>query len=166
MYCIFAAPGVIDKYSTNGFINWLNSGLNGVYGTNSPVATEFLNRCDVDSGLARPNCAAVKAPTCDWKDTTSCIFQGYSFLGSGRCVSCNVGNPSYDVNILAGYTIAQLNSWLDGLIASNKGTPGTLSEKSVVEEYRKRCDVASGVPKSCTGSILLYILHFFIYEFQ
>lgn len=85
-------------------------------------------------------------PSCNWRDPTNCVFQGYS-LRNGVCESCNQGNPTYSATGLKDYSTADFIKWLNHLSGRNSGFAGPLSERSVVEDYRVRCDETTGIAK-------------------
>ena len=79
------------------------------------------------------------SPTCDRKDVSKCIFKDYTRRGD-TCVAPTSSQDNYDAYSLANnYDDTAFNGWLDDLYNRNAGSDPNKSERSNVEEYRKRC---------------------------
>jgi len=76
-------------------------------------------------------------PTCNFRDSTKCIFKGYTKQGNG-CVSSNE-NPTYNAPELATYSQEGFNNWLKALWSRDGGNNKAMSERAVVDDFINRC---------------------------
>lgn len=112
---------------------------------------EYVQRCQKVPGyqfltnlnnLQDPNSDAYKqAQSCNWRDSSKCIFRDYKKQGD----ACNVdGYQGYSTSGLAGYDQNTLDSWLEGLYQRDDGPDKNRSEAPNVRDYVQRCQKVPG----------------------
>ena len=112
---------------------WLNA--YGLASGSTPVLTAQGTIGTFAFAKMSSNAQPSSAQQCNWKDTSQCIFNGYTMSGD----SCsNQGNYGYSVSGLASYSASDLMGWLQALYNNNGG----YTEKAY--QYWNKCKSVPG----------------------
>jgi hypothetical protein len=117
---------------------WLNA-----YGIQSGSAPVIAGQGQIGTFVFSKLTANALNATCNWQDTSQCIFNDYT-MSNGVCLVQGTNTPAYSVSGLASYNASNLVSWLQALYNRNGGNDPTRGEAVNVYNYWNKCKNVPG----------------------